>query len=669
MTSAGASQADDGGQTFLWSPGDGYGGSWSVASDWLVGASETPAGTVPGPEDSVFINTMPRSMVGTFVEGTGYSHDLTIGSYVDLEGIFYTQTFDVEHSDPLKDVSHIAGGGSVEATTASILGSFDVSGSLQVSGLLDQQGDDEGGSIFVENGGALQAGALEIDDLGLVAVDGTSSADVGASSTTRAGYLSIGPGAVLEMTGQSGIEAKIWNDGTIKIDPSQGSGFHGVASIVSITVAPGFLSGSGSIQIDAGSSLALVGRSDPDVPSGPVDVAQALRFAGPNSTLRIGDDDTDLFSIGLDDVVGFDTSDRIVLDQEVTSHGFGYTIDENRDAILRVSVTGPDGQTADDVITLVGQYAGAQFQIFPGTNDDDGQPDLVITETVACFCPGTLIAVPDGAVPVETLRIGDRVVTAAGSARPVLWIGRRSYARHHAAGRADLQPVRIRAGALGGGLPRRDLLVSPKHAVLVRDVLVPAGLLANGVSVLHDEQPGDVHYLHVELADHDLLLAEGAAAESFVDDDSRAMFHNVDEYRRLYPDRAIVPPAWCRPRVEDGPALIEARRHIDRIAGLPDGPALPPVHGHLDEAAAGRLRGWAWCPAAPDAPVLLEVLVDGAARGHVLADRHRGDLVAAGIGSGCHGFELLLAHVRADAVLSVCRAADRAVLAGLPAAA
>ena len=53
---------------------------------------------------------------------------------------------------------------------------------------------------------------------------------------------------------------------------------------------------------------------------------------------------------------------------------------------------------------------------------------------------------------------------------------------------------------------------------------------------------------------------EGALSETFVDDDSRGMFHNAQEYDALYPDRATVPAAYCAPRRDDGYAVDAARR-------------------------------------------------------------------------------------------------------------
>jgi glycosyltransferase involved in cell wall biosynthesis len=60
--------------------------------------------------------------------------------------------------------------------------------------------------------------------------------------------------------------------------------------------------------------------------------------------------------------------------------------------------------------------------------------------------------------------------------------------------------------------------------------------------------------------------------------------------------------------------------------------------GRLDDVSHDIARGWAWEAEANSQPVLLKVRNNGEVIGEVLADRHRPDLEAAGIGSGCHGF-------------------------------
>lgn len=152
------------------------------------------------------------------------------------------------------------------------------------------------------------------------------------------------------------------------------------------------------------------------------------------------------------------------------------------------------------------------------------------TNAPGCFVAGTLIATPDGAVPVETLAAGDLVLTADGRALPVRWLGRSTINLFRAADRASLLPIRIRAGALDENMPARDLLVSPGHAIRVGDVLAHAGALVNGTSIVQErDMPMVFPYYHVELDSHAVLRAEGAPAESFLDGVEDLAFDNAGE--------------------------------------------------------------------------------------------------------------------------------------------
>ncbi len=185
---------------------------------------------------------------------------------------------------------------------------------------------------------------------------------------------------------------------------------------------------------------------------------------------------------------------------------------------------------------------------------------------VACYCPGTLIQTNPGAMPVEILAIGDTVVTASGEHRPIKWISRRSYAGRFLAANPAVQSVRFRAGSLGGGMPRRDLLVSPEHAMFIDGLLVPARCLVEGSTIMQERGLKRVDYVHVELDTHDVLLAEGAPSESFIDDDSRGVFHNAHEFAALYPDTPLS-DGFCARRVEQGAQLEAIRRRMAVVAG------------------------------------------------------------------------------------------------------
>ena len=189
-----------------------------------------------------------------------------------------------------------------------------------------------------------------------------------------------------------------------------------------------------------------------------------------------------------------------------------------------------------------------------------------ITNFPACFCPGTLIATEHGERPVEALAIGDLVVTMQGSPEPIRWIGRRSYAGRFLQANTTALPVLIRAGALGGGLPRRDLRVSPCHAMYLDGVLVPASALVNGTTIVIDRDCREVEYIHIELARHDVVLAEGAPSETFLDDDSRGIFHNAADYVSMDSNAAGATEYFAR-RVDRGFALDAIRARLAAVAG------------------------------------------------------------------------------------------------------
>ncbi|RXH10119.1 hypothetical protein EAS54_32235 [Bradyrhizobium guangzhouense] len=182
--------------------------------------------------------------------------------------------------------------------------------------------------------------------------------------------------------------------------------------------------------------------------------------------------------------------------------------------------------------------------------------------SVPCYCRGTLIATDGGERLVEELAIGDQVLTIAGTYRPIKWIGRRSYQGRFVMGRKDILPICFKAGSLGENLPKRDLLVSPLHAMYLEGILIPAGALVNDENVIRMVDVETIDYFHIELETHDVILAEGAASETFIDDDSRGMFHNWTEYHHLYPREDTRALRFFAPRMEDGFEVEAARRRI-----------------------------------------------------------------------------------------------------------
>ena len=379
---------------------------------------------------------------------------------------------------------------------------------------------------------------------------------------------------------------------------------------------------------------------------------------------RAGDAGTDgVSSAGFGDLAvisGFAPGD--VIDETVIGSGATLTSAVVSGNTVETVTSGSVTQS----YTFAGTYGAGYFNLVA-----DGGSGVEITATgTPCYCRGTRILTDRGEKPVEDLQIGDRLMVRSGALRPIRWIGRRAYGGRFAAGNRDVLPVVIRAGALADGVPRRDLSVSPLHAMFLDGVLVPAAALVNGATIIQAQAIDRVEYFHLELETHDVILAEGALSESFVDDDSRGMFHNASEYRAMYPAARPVPARYCAPRVEDGEALVAIRRRLAARAGSAAAIVAPgQLQGQLDSVTRDHIRFWARDAATPDAPVRLRVIDNGLVLGEVLADQYRADLAQAGMGSGHYAYEMLIPgglSPTARHVIEVERVADGAMLANSP---
>jgi Hint domain len=182
--------------------------------------------------------------------------------------------------------------------------------------------------------------------------------------------------------------------------------------------------------------------------------------------------------------------------------------------VLTFQYPGLLGVNATMAFTLQGIPAGSTVTF-------DNATDTVV---FACFLRGTMIATPYGEVAVEDLRPGDVVLTLNRGRSPIRWIGRRVLDPLMIERPQDAWPIRIRRGAVTENVPHRDLLVSPDHCLLVQDVLIPAKLLVNGVSIVQEERHEPFEYFHIELDNHDVILAEGMLSESYLDLGNRHMF-------------------------------------------------------------------------------------------------------------------------------------------------
>ena len=185
---------------------------------------------------------------------------------------------------------------------------------------------------------------------------------------------------------------------------------------------------------------------------------------------------------------------------------------------------GGGGSFVNPLATHVAQSAGV--------NSGNG----FVTITPVCYCLGTRIKTARGEIAVEDLAIGDLAVTASGSARPVKWIGHRRIDLTAHPRPETVAPIRIERDAFADGMPHRDLLVSPDHAIFADGMLICARQLVNGTTIRHERDWTAVDYYHVELDQHAILLAEGLPAESYIDTGNSGFFANSGAPLVLHPD-------------------------------------------------------------------------------------------------------------------------------------
>jgi autotransporter-associated beta strand protein len=471
---------------------------------------------------------------------------------------------------------------------------------------------------------------------GTTVTDGSLSISADANLGTG-GTLALGNGTTLDLTAGFTLAHNI----TIAGDPT-----FDVAAGQSVTISAAIVDGAqaGEVEKTDDGTLVLFGLNTysggTTIEGGTLELANssaagsgAITF-GSNVTLAIGS--TIMPSNMLD---GFTAGDMIDLTSIANVSGSHADMDYQTH-VLTITEGSATYHLQFDTNE---SFAGDFFHLM---QDGGGKgPGTLITESpVACYCRGTLIAAAHGEMPVERLAIGDRVMTASGALRPIKWIGTRSYGGRFIMGRKDILPVCFRAGSLGDHLPKRELWISPHHAMYFEDknldgVLIEAKDLVNGVSIVQAEQVDSVEYFHIELDSHDVVLAEGAPSETFIDDDSRGMFHNAQEYAELYPDDISRSARYCAPRLEFGYEVEAVRRRLAVRAGLvSDGQNAGQLRGHIDAVSPRSIEGWAQSIEHPEASVCLDIYAGGRLIGQTLANRHREDLARAGIGSGRHSF-------------------------------
>ncbi|WP_426031737.1 Hint domain-containing protein [Cypionkella sp. TWP1-2-1b2] len=203
------------------------------------------------------------------------------------------------------------------------------------------------------------------------------------------------------------------------------------------------------------------------------------------------------------------------------------------------SIDGGEGGVDYDVLDLSAYGFAATNIIYDPLNHENGTVEFLdatghvtgtlnfnhIEKVIACFTPGTLVLTALGKVAVEDLMVDDLVLTRDNGFQPIRWIGRRDLSAAELAAAPQFNPVRITQGALGRGLPERDMQVSPQHRMLINTPraellfgepeVLAAAIHLIGMPGITRAAPKRISYVHILFDEHQLVCADGAWSESF----------------------------------------------------------------------------------------------------------------------------------------------------------
>jgi hypothetical protein len=419
--------------------------------------------------------------------------------------------------------------------------------------------------------GAAAGDAAAYTGAGTLVLGGTADFTVaGEALEANNGQIQVGPGGTLIAGTLAQFGGTLLDSGLIEASTSLYAGGSGIAlsggTVVTQTlVLASTISGNGLLEastiVDSGLIEASNGRlvvAGSIIASGQVEVGSsaALELTGGMAGASV------IFGGGaalvtVDDVAaGFSGVIGMIATDAVDLVGVAPSL---------VTYTGGTGgalevfDTAGNEITFFGiQVSGAAQPAVAIAADGAGGTLITLGGDLPCFARGTGLLTPQGYRPVETLRPGDPVITAAGERRPVRWVGWRTLDLGPAAAR-HARPVIVMPNAFGQGKPHKLLRLSPLHCVYADGVLIPVVHLVNHVTILHDHTAPAATYYHVELDRHDILLAEGLECESYLDNGNRGGLYR--ELGRRSPARRAFAP-----NVTTGARLAAVRRRLHEIA-------------------------------------------------------------------------------------------------------
>ncbi|WP_416319131.1 Hint domain-containing protein [Yoonia sp.] len=272
--------------------------------------------------------------------------------------------------------------------------------------------------------------------------------------------------------------------------------------------------------------------------------------------------------------------------ENITGGGFVMQM-SNGDLFFRPSaafINELNGDYPDGFPLISMSFSGAVAAASNGRLFTDAFNPSIQDVHIICFTSGTLIRTASGDKQIEDLVVGDTVTTADHGEQVVRWIKSRTIDTAGLRAFPNLRPVRISAGALGGGLPVQDLLVSPQHRVLVRskiavtmfgeiEVLVAAKHLIDMPGIAIADDVTEVTYWHFLCDAHEVVFANDAPAETLYTGAVALMSVGLaarEEIFTLFPElrTAVDRPCGARMMLTGRQGRKLAERHAKNVRTL-----------------------------------------------------------------------------------------------------
>ena len=332
------------------------GDSVAIAANWLDTTAGAMATSVPGPGNAV---GLAGGTAFTDIAGNASVASVTASGDILLLGTILTGTAIAGTGGALTQTGTLALDSAASlrlAGTATIGGLLTVGGASHVTAA-GLAASSPIAAIVAAAASTVQFGALQAGTTLTAATDATSSIEFGTAGSAKAGAITIDSGLTVNLGGT--IAGNVVVNGTLLASGrSLAIGPFGQGTTASVT-------GSGTLEIDAGATLAIAGTD-----------SAAIQFTPSGGTLALGG------SLPSGTIGGFGRGDAIVVSQPVTAIAY------SQGGAGTGTLTVFDAGTTVGTMTFTGSYTARQFQLLTAGN---GQSGAIVYAPAPSAAPGNQI--------------------------------------------------------------------------------------------------------------------------------------------------------------------------------------------------------------------------------------------------------------------------------------